>query len=97
MRIRETVAELAAEVLSRDALDMTASFALTRENRVAPIDVAALAIACERAFHIAFHDELVAQWRTLVDVLTDIQRLLDDGMAEPVARSDEERTGWYYE
>ena len=52
MNVRKKIVELFSEILSGDPDDMGASFSLTPANDVAPIDVAKLAIACERVFRI---------------------------------------------
>ncbi len=98
---RRTVVDLLAEVLARDArdldMDLEEDFALTPENRVEPVDIAKLAIACERTYRLALRDEEVAQWRTLGDAMAHVARLLEEGQAEPTERSEEDRTAWFYE
>lgn len=97
MNVQKTVSRLLGEILLRDAYDIRAAFPLTAENRVTPIDIAKLAIACERAFRLTLFDERIAQWRTVGDACGHIEALLEEGMAEPTERTDEERTAWYYE
>jgi len=97
MSVAERVADLLAEVLSGDPEEMDASFALSGDNRVSPIDVARLAIACEKAFGISLYDDKVAQWRTLGDACRHIEELLEEGQGQAAVRSDEERTAWFYE
>lgn len=67
------------------------------EQGVTPMDIAKLAIACEQAFGIALYDEKIAQWETVGDVCRHIEELLDEGQAEAVEHTDEDRTAWYYE
>lgn len=96
-KVHSVVVDLLSEILSGDPLDMNAAFRLTPENGVAPIDIAKLAIACEKAFGIPLYNEKIAQWETVGDVCGHIQRLLDEGLAEPTQRTDADRVGWYYE
>lgn len=91
------VTDLLSEILSGDARDMGAAFRLTEENDVMPIDIAKLAIACERAFSLSLYDEKIAQWNTIGDVCEHIDALLEEGLSKPPERSDEERIDWYYE
>jgi acyl carrier protein len=95
--MRQKLAELLSEVLSRDPLELTPAFALTRQNGVELIDLAKLAIACEETWGIALCDEDVAQWRTLDDTAQLIARLLEAGEAAPIERQESERTAWFYE
>lgn len=97
MNVFRTVAGLLGEILSRDERDISAAFALTPENRVAPVDVAKLAIACEKAFGLSLYDEKVAAWETVGDAVRHVEELLEEGVAEPVERTDADRTAWYYE
>lgn len=97
MKTLDTVAALLGEILSLDPLEMGSSFPLSPAAGVAPMDVAKLAIACERAFGFSLFDEKIAQWETLGDVGDHIDELLEEGLAEPTQRSDEDRTAWYYE
>lgn len=93
----ETVAGLLSEILSGDLRDMDAAFTLSAENGVTPIDVARLAIACERQFRLTLHDEEIAAWQTIGDACTYIDTLIEEGMAESTERTDGDRMGWYYE
>lgn len=95
--IPETVAGLLGEILSGDPLELRERFLLIPENGVTLLEVAKLAIACEEAFGLSLHDEKIAQWETLGDVCRHVGELLEEGLAEPTERTDEERTGWYYE
>lgn len=95
-RVEENVMELLGKILSRDAAELSLSFALTRANRVEPIDIARLAMACERAFGLALYDEKVAQWRTVADVCGHIAALLEEGLATALPEDDEGRVNWYY-
>lgn len=97
MNVRKKVVDLLSEILSGDPHEMDASFSLTRENDVAPIDIAKLAIACEKAFQITLYDEKIAGWKTVGDACRHIEELLEEGQAEAVERSDEEREAWFYE
>ena len=97
MKTLDTAAALLGEILSMDPLEMGSSFSLSPENDVMPIDVAKLAIACEKAFGFPLFDEKVALWKTLEDVCRHIDELLEEGLAEPTQRSDEDRVDWYYE
>lgn len=97
MKTLNTVAALLGEILSQDPSEMGPAFPLSPENGVDPMDVAKLAMACEQAFGFALFDEKVAAWRTLGDVCRHIDELLEEGLAEPTQRSDEDRLGWYYE
>ena len=95
--VEQAVAELMGGILSRSPEDMTMSFALTPQSGVEPMDIAKLAIACEARWGLTLHDERVAEWRRLRDVAAHINELLEDGQAEPLERSDEDRLAWYYE
>lgn len=97
MKVFKTVAALLGEILLRDPFEFSAAFALSPENGVAPIDVAKLAIACEKAFSLALYDEKVAEWKTLGGVCAHLEELLEEGLAEPAERTDADRVGWYYE
>ena len=97
MNVPETVLELLGQILSRDTADFPESYPLTSTRDVTPLDIAKLAIACEEAFSLTLHDEIVARWATLGDVYACIELLLQSGEAEPTERSDEERTQWFYE
>lgn len=97
MKVLQTVVDLLGEIVTQDPRDMNAAFSLSLSNDITPIDVAKLAIACEQAFGLALHDERIAQWNTVGDACAHIARLLEEGLAESVERSDEERTAWYYE
>lgn len=97
MNVRKKIVELFSEILSGDPDDMGASFSLTQANDVAPIDVAKLAIACERVFRIPLYDEKIAEWKTLGDAFRHVEELLEEGQAEATERSEEERTDWFYE
>lgn len=97
MNVQETVLDAIGEVLSRDAMDLGPAFRLAPSNDVAPIDVARIAIACEHAFGLQLHDEVIAAWETIGDVLAHVEGLLEAGDAEPTERTDADRTAWYYE
>ncbi len=94
---RVTVGELLGEVLRHDFQAYSPSFALTRENGVEPIDIAKLAMACERVYRVTLNDEEIAEWHTLGDANAHVQRLLDAGDDKALARDDTDRTGWFYE
>ncbi|HML48915.1 MAG TPA: acyl carrier protein [Clostridia bacterium] len=97
MNVRKKVVDLLSEILSGDPYEMDASFALTRENDVAPIDIAKLTLACENAFRISLYDEKIADWKTVGDACRHIEELLEEGQAEATERSEEEREAWFYE
>lgn len=97
MNIYKTVTNLLGDITSADPYDMRPGFRLSPENGIAPIDVARLAIACEKKFRIPLYDEKIAEWETLGDVCAHLERLLEEGLAEPLERTDRDRTGWYYE
>ena len=97
MNVYKKVADLLGEITSADPYDMHATFRLTKDNGIAPMDVARLAIACERAFRIPLYDERIAEWETLGDACAHIEKLLEAGLAEPLERTDNDRTAWYYE
>lgn len=91
------VSGLLAEILMRDPLDILPGFALSDKEGVTPMDVAKLAIACEKAFSLTLYDEKVAEWRTVSDACAHIEALLEEGMDRPAERSESERTAWFYE
>ena len=98
MNTLNKVTTMLSEILSIDPADITPSFPLTSsQSGVEPIDVAKLAIACERAFGFPLFDEKIAEWRTVADVCEHIDELLEEGLAEATERTDEDRIGWYYE
>lgn len=97
MNVAETVVTLLSEILTRDPMDLPASMTLDAEYDVSPIDVARLAIACEKAFGIALYDEKVAQWHTLNDVCQHLEGLMEAGLAKKPIVTEAERTAWHYE
>lgn len=97
MNIPESINNLLSEILSCDPLDLTAGFPLTGPQGILPIDVAKLALACEKAFRLSLFDEKIAKWHTLGDVYTHISELIEEGQAESTERTDNDRLAWYYE
>ncbi len=95
--IETTVAELMGMILSRDPQEMAPGFALRRENRVEPLDVAKLAMAMEEHWNVRIFDEEIAEWRSLRDASACMRQMLEDGWDQPEQRSEEERTAWFYE
>lgn len=90
-------ARFLSAVLSRDVYEMGRAFALTRENGVDPVDTARLVLALEKEYKLRIFDEKAAGWKTLGDACAHVERLLAEGEAEPLERSDADRTAWYYE
>lgn len=97
MKVYPTVTDLLSEILLRERTELTPSYPLTSAGRVTPMDVAKLAIACERAFGLTLYDEKIAQWQTVADVCRLIEELLEEGQGEKTERTDDDRTAWYYE
>lgn len=97
MNVQATVIDLASNILSGEKREINAAFRLTRDNQVAPIDVAELAIRCEREFGFPLHDERIAQWETIGDVCACIEEGLEEGLGEKAIRTEDERTGWFYQ
>lgn len=96
MNVHRKVAGLLREILSRPAEEFGGDFALAAENGVTPLDVARLAIACERGFGLALYDEKIARWRRVGDVVAHIEGLLDDGETARADLDDDDRTAWFY-
>lgn len=97
MNVQEHIKELLGEILCRALADETKAFALSPANGVTALDIAQLAIACERHFGFALHDEKIAKWETLRDAASHIGELLDEGQGLQTTYSEEERTPWHYE
>lgn len=97
MNILQTVSSRLSEILGRRSEDFSAHYALSPSNGVMPIDIAALAIACERAFGIALYDEKVIAWQTVGDAVRHIEKLHEDGQHENTERTDSDREAWFYE
>lgn len=95
--VRGTVVRLLSEILAGDPLDISTTFLLAPENGVTPIDIAKLAIACEKEFGFSLFDEKIAQWKTVGDACAHIEELLEEGLGESIDRSDEDRIDWFYE
>lgn len=92
-----TAVDLLSRVLSADREDIGMAFGLTEANGVTPMEVAKFAIACEKTFGLTLYDEKIAQWRTVGDACRHISELLEEGQAEAVERSEDDRTAWFYE
>lgn len=97
MNVQATVIDLASNILSGEKREITAAYRLTRDNKVAPIDVAELAIRCEKAFGFLLMDEKIAQWETIGDACATIEEALEEGMDQKTIRTEDERTDWFYE
>ena len=96
MNVYETASELLSSILAGNTGELDHRFSLSVGNGVAPIDVAKFAIACEKAFKLALHDEDIADWQTLGDACEHIEALLEMGDAEPLERDEGDRTAWFY-
>ena len=96
MSTLHTIADLLSGIISQSADDITPSFRL-EPPAVTPLDIAKLAIALEQAFGIPLHDEKIARWRTVHDIRTHLDALLEEGLAESTERTEDDRTAWFYE
>lgn len=71
----EKLAQILAEIIDREAEDITPETALTEDNGIMPIDVAKLVIECEKKFKITIHDEDVHNFKTVSDVVEYISKM----------------------
>lgn len=86
-----------SEILSVDQEDIPAYMPFTRENGVNPMDVASLVIACEKEFKITIFDEDVLALQCIADLAAHIDKMLEDGLFDAPAITEEDRTAWFYE
>lgn len=91
------VRDLLAEIIGVDEEVITPQMALSESNGIAPIDVAALVIACEKTFKITIHDEDVASFACVSDLAAYIGQKLEAGLYDMPERTEEDRTAWFYE
>ncbi len=90
--IQTKLAEILAEPLETDAID------ITPETELAALDslqMARAVIECEKKFRITVFDEDVHAFKTANDVAKYIEAKQDEaGMS--AERAESERDGWYY-
>lgn len=91
------VRELLAQILGADMEVITADMPLTRGSGVEPMDIAKLVIACEQVFGVPIQDEDVHAFRCPDDLAAYIDRLIDEGLANKIELTDEDRLPWFYE
>lgn len=66
-------------------------------SQATPIEWGAILIACEQAFSITLHDEIVADLHTVKDLMRAIDACLSDGPLTYTPPNDVDRLAWYYE
>ena len=91
------VRKMLADIMGLEAEDIPGTMALTKSNRVDPLDLAKWIIACEKEFKITIHDEDVLAFRCINDAAAYIDEMLSLGLNEMPERTDEDRVAWFYE
>lgn len=92
--IYKPVRDILCEVLGVHPDAVTVRLPLTQTT---PIEWGAIFIACEEAFSITLHDEIVYDLHTVGDLMRAIDERLSDGPLSYKQPNDVERQAWYYE
>ena len=92
--IFKPVRDILCDVLGVHPDAVTVRLPLTQ---VTSTEWAAILIACEQAFSITLHDEIVLDLHTAGDLMRAIDACLSDGPLSYKQPNDVERLAWYYE
>ena len=85
-----------AEILGIDDELVTPGMRLSGRN-MSVVSLAMLVILCERQFGITIHDEDIAGFTCLADLVSYIDQAVMDGRNECAQPDDRDREAWYYQ